>query len=345
MVRAVVWGLGAMGTGVARALVGRSDIEVVGAVSRHHAGKDLGAAIGLDGVLGVEVRADAGGVRDLEADVALICTTSFAREVVPQIREAAEAGCNVITIAEEMVYPRARFPELAREVDSFAREAGVTVLGTGINPGFVLDTLILALTGACLEVRRIRARRVNDLSPFGPAVMRTQGVGTTPEEFQAGLAAGTIVGHIGFQESVAMIAAALGWELDEVKEEREPIISSVRRETPYAEVAPGRVAGCRHTAYGLVAGEAVITLEHPQQVVPEAEGVETGDYVTIEGRPGIDLAVKPEIPGGVGTVALAVNAIPAVLDARPGLVDMSELPVPRALPADVRRLLDGSGGG
>jgi len=340
-VRAAIWGLGAMGVGIARTLLDRADIELVAAISRHQAGRDLGEVLGLGRRLGVDIWPDGERLPDLEVDVALITTASLAVEVFPQIKTAIEAGCNVITIAEEMADPRVSSPSLAEEINSLAREGGVTVLGTGINPGFVLDTLIVALTGACLEVRKIKASRVNDLSPFGPTVMRTQGVGTTPEEFAAGLEAGTIVGHIGFPQSIGMIARALGWKLDEIKEEREPIISATYRKTPHVRVTPGRVAGCRHVAYGIKNGEAVIILEHPQQVHPGAEGIETGDYITIEGEPRINLTIKPEIPGGVGTIALAVNMIPAIVKAEPGLVTMDELPVPRLLPADIGKLLGG----
>jgi 4-hydroxy-tetrahydrodipicolinate reductase len=130
----------------------------------------------------------------------------------------------------------------------------------------------------------------------------------------------------------------LGWRLDEIRETREPIISQVCRETPYVKVAPGNVAGCRHVAHGYVNGEVKITLEHPQQVRPEAEGVDTGDYIWIEGTPPINLAIKPEIPGGVGTIAMAVNLIPLIMQASPGLKTMTDLPVPRALLGDLAHI-------
>ena len=94
---------------------------------------------------------------------------------------------------------------------------------------------------------------------------------------------------------------------------------------------PGNVAGCRHTARAFSRGKELIFLEHPQQICPEAEGVETGDYVTIDGDPPLHLSIKPEIPGGTGTIAIAVNMIPLVISARPGLLTMADLPVPRSL--------------
>ncbi|HHY70794.1 MAG TPA: NADP-binding protein, partial [Thermoanaerobacterales bacterium] len=229
----------------------------------------------------------------------------------------------------------------SEEIDRLAKEYRVTVLGTGINPGFVLDTLIIALSGVCMDVKKITARRINDLSPFGTTVMRSQGVGTTVEDFKKGLENNSIVGHIGFNESITLISRALGLEVDEIKHIREPIISKTYRETPYVKVKPGMVAGCRHIAIGQHKGEPVIVLEHPQQIRPELENVETGDYVNIKGTPDVNLAIKPELPGGIGTIAIAVNMIPQVITAKPGLVTMKDLPVPTALIGDVRELIQG----
>ncbi|MCG4587150.1 NADP-binding protein, partial [Anaerosalibacter bizertensis] len=125
--------------------------------------------------------------------------------------------------AEEMAYPQAQEPELAAKLNEIARENGVTILGTGINPGLIMDLLVVALTGACIDVDHIKAERVNNLSPFGPAVMSEQGVGITEEEFNSRVKDGSLAGHVGFPESVNMISDALGWKLSgEVKQTMEP---------------------------------------------------------------------------------------------------------------------------
>lgn len=343
-VRVAVWGLGAMGSGMVRLLLEKAGVEIVGAVARRAEkhGVDLGVAIRAGRRLGVRVWGDAPEMlARTRPDVVLHATTSFAEEAFTELAAVVRCGANVITIAEEMAYPWVTRGERAQEMDSLARRYGVTVLGTGINPGFVLDSLVLMLTGVCARVDSIRGVRINDLSPYGPTVMRTQGVGRALAEFERGLRDGEIVGHIGFRQSMGMIAAALGWRLDEVREVREPIIARSRRVGAHVVVEPGMVAGCRHMAYGLRDGRCVIALEHPQQVRPEAEGIETGDYITIEGEPPVNLAIRPELPGGIGTVALAVNMVPAVLEANPGLKTMLDLPFPRALPRDVASLLAG----
>lgn len=341
-IRVIQWGLGAMGSGMARLMESKTGLKIVGAYDQdpQKIGRDLGDFLG-GAENGVKIQLPPNvGDRSLEkADLVVLATSSFTKDVAPQIEIALKHSLNVISIAEEMAYPWAQEPELAKHIDSLAKEYGVSVLGTGINPGFVLDTLILAMTGPCLEVDHIKATRINDLSPFGPTVMQTQGVGVSVEAFEAGLQSGEIVGHVGFKESIHLIAKTLGWKLDRIEETRFPIISKVYRETAHVKVEPGHVAGCKHSAIGYVDGVPKIELIHPQQILPHLEGIETGDYIDISGQPDIHLAIKPEIPGGLGTMAMAVNMIPQVLAARPGLLSMAELPGPAALMGDVKALL------
>ncbi len=338
-IRIIHWGLGAMGSGMVKMVAGKPGLLSVGAVAKTESkvGRDLGEICGVDRRLDVIVSPTLQSIlEETDADIVLHATASFTRDVFKELEEIMAAGLDVITIAEEMAYPWVREPELARQLDTLAKKYGVRLLGTGINPGFVLDTLIIALTGVCMEVHHIRAARINDLSPFGPMVMRTQGVGTTPDDFYRGLEAGTIVGHVGFPESMSLIASSLGWRLDDIRQTREPIISRVYRETPHVRVEPGMVAGCRHIAHGFVGGREVITLEHPQQIHPHLEGVDTGDYIWIEGVPGLNVSNKPEVPGGIGTMSIAVNMIPLLVAAEPGLRTMADLPVPRAILGEVK---------
>ena len=338
-VKIIHWGLGAMGGGMVKLLDSKEGCQSVAAIDTDPGkqGKTLSQLFSVNSE--TKVTGDAGEALKTDADVVLIATGSFTEEVYPQIAQAVEEGKNVICIAEEMAFPRQQQPDLAEKIHRLALDKGVTVLGTGINPGFVLDLLIVAMTGVCYNVTEIKAARINDLSPFGPTVMRTQGVGISPEEFHRGVEQGNVVGHVGFPESMAMIAGALGWELDEIRQTKEPIVSSTHRETPHVKVEPGMVAGCKHIAYGIKDGKTLITLEHPQQIHPEAEGIETGDYIWIEGEPKVNLAIQPEIPGGIGTIALTVNSIPNVINSEAGLKTMTDLPVPPAILGDIRSML------
>jgi hypothetical protein len=339
--RILLLGTGHMGCGIARLVLEKPGLALVGAFARRpsRAGTDLASALDLDEPLGLAIRGDlAALVEECRPDVAIQATCSRLDDAEPEIATCLERGVDTLSIAEEVAWPCAYSPRWAVRMDRLAREHGATLLGTGVNPGFVLDLLVVALSGLCTHVESITATRVNDLSPYGPSVLRAQGVGLTPEAFREGVEQGTVLGHIGFPASLGMIAAALGVAIERVEETREPIVSRVRRETPCARVEPGQVAGCLHTAVAYREGRAFVTLLHPQQVQPELEGVETGDTIEIRGTPSLRLGGSPEIPGGVATTALAVNAIPRVLAAPPGLTSMLDLPVPAALLGDARGL-------
>jgi 4-hydroxy-tetrahydrodipicolinate reductase len=331
--RVLVWGLGAMGSGIARNVFSKKYLRLVGAVeiNKDVIGKDIGTVIDEE-EYGAKIYDDPEkAIEETNPDVVVIATNSFIKEVEPKILLVLKHRVNAVTIAEEMAYPFYSHPENSETIHNTAVRNGVTVIGTGINPGFIMDVLAVALSGACLNVSKVFAKRVNDLSPFGKTVMETQGVGTTPQEFNEGLKKGTIVGHIGFQQSIRMIGDALGWELTKIEETREPIISKTKRSTPVINVEPGMVAGCKHIGKGYIDNEPVIELVHPQQIQPEKESVETGDYIIIDGEPKINLSIQPEIPGGKGTIAVATNIIGDVVEAEPGFISMLELPVPRMM--------------
>lgn len=333
-IRVLQWGLGAMGSGMARLILEKPGLQIVAAVDGRpdYVGKDLGEVLGSGKQLGVTVTNHPADVLKKEnVDIVVIATTSWTKEQMPDLVKIISAGINCISIAEEMSDPDAQSPELAAEIDALAKKHGVAVLGTGVNPGYVLDLLVVMLSGGCHNVERIEASRVNDLSPYGPTVMRTQGVGTTPEAFRAGVADGSIVGHVGFPESIHMISAALGLGVDRIEQTREPIISKVYRETPHVKVEPGMVAGCAHIGIGFHGDKEVIRLVHPQQIHPQLENQDTGDYINIYGKPEIHMAIKPEIAGGIATMGIAVNMIPHVVAATPGLKRMIDLPTPAAL--------------
>ena len=333
-IRVLQWGLGAMGSGMAKLTLDKPGLKIVAAVDGRpdYTGKDLGEVLGVGKQLGVKVTNRPEDVLNKhEVDIVIIATTSWLKDQIADLRKILNAGINCISIAEEMSDAEAQNPELARELDSLAKKNGVTILGTGVNPGFVLDLLVVALTGGSHNVERIEASRVNDLSPYGTTVMNSQGVGTTPEAFRAGIADGSIVGHVGFPESIRMISDALGLGVDRIEQTREPIISKVRRETPYVAVEPGMVAGCSHIGVGYRGSQEVIRLIHPQQIHPNLENQETGDYINIYGKPEIHMSIKPEIAGGIATEGIAGNMIPLVVAATPGLKRMIDLPVPAAL--------------
>ena len=347
-IRVMVLGTGQMGSGIARLVLEKQGLELVAACGkrRERAGMDIGLAIGLERELVICIGTELNElIEQTRPHVAIQATCSKLDDAVEDISILLRQGIHVISIAEEMAYPSCRSAAITGQLHRLAVANRVSVVGTGINPGFVFDLLVIALTGVCAGVQSITARRVNDLSPYGPTVLASQGVGLSREAFQKGLKDGTVVGHYGFSESIHMIADTLGWDIERIEECRNPIVSTVKRETPFVMVEPGQVAGCFHSATAYAGGRPVVTLIHPQQIHPHLEGVETGDAIEITGTPNINFAGGPEIPGGQGTISLAVNMIPRVLNAPPGLHTMADLPVPAAMLGDARKRVQITPGG
>ncbi|AEF85071.1 dihydrodipicolinate reductase [Treponema primitia ZAS-2] len=341
-VKVIIWGLGAMGSGMAEMLLGKKGVDIVGVVGRpDKEGKSMYDFLSIKrgNLPDVIIGSPEAVITEKAADVVLLCTDSFTAKAFERIQFILEKNINCITSAEEMSYPKAKEPELAKKIDEIARANGVSVLGTGINPGLIMDLLVITMTGCCKEVEHITSRRINSLSPFGPAVMEEQGIGITPESFRANVKTGELSGHVGFSESISMIADAIGWKLNDIKQSMEPIVTSVDRKSPYGFAKAGNVAGCAMKGYGYVDGDMKIEMDHPQQIEPEQVGVKTGDYVIIRGTPNINMINSPEVPGGIGTIAMCVNMIPQIINARPGLQTMITLPVPRAIMGDMRDMI------
>ncbi len=344
-VKVVIWGFGAMGSGMAKMLLDKTGVEIVGVCDRHdtRVGKDMYEVLGIERGDRKEVIINPNIEEVLTekcCDIALCATDSFTEKAFPRLKYALEQKVNVISTAEEMAYPQAQNPELAKQLDDLAKANGVTLLGTGINPGHIMDMLVCVMTGCMTDVEHIEAKRVNSLSPFGPAVMEEQGVGITVDEFNAGVEDGSLAGHVGFEESITMIGDAIGWKVEAIETQMKPIVTTVDRKSPYGFAAAGNVAGVNMTGQGLIGGEVKINMIHPQQIEPEMEGTFTGDYITIKGTPEVNLAVKPEVEGGLGTIAMCVNMIPQVINSRAGLKTMIDLPIPRAIMGDMRQFIE-----
>lgn len=343
-VKVVIWGFGAMGGGMGKMLLNKKGVDIVGVCDNHpdRVGKDIFEVLGVErgDRKPVIIKANVEEViTEKCADIALCATDSFTKKAFPRLKYVLEQKVNVISTAEEMSYPQAQNPELAAELDRIATENGVTVLGTGINPGLIMDLLVVCMTGCMVDVEHIEAKRVNSLSPFGPAVMEEQGVGITVAEFEAGVKDGSLAGHVGFAESIRMIGDAIGWPVEKIETQMKPIVTTVDRKSPYGFAKAGDVAGVNMTGQGFVNGQPLIDMIHPQQIEPEMEGTFTGDYVTIKGTPEINMANKPEVEGGLGTIAMCVNMIPLVINATPGLKTMIDMPVPRAIMGDFRTFI------
>ena len=335
-IRAVLFGLGPMGKMIAKGVLEKKGIRIVGAVDilKDIVGKDLGEVLELGKKLGVTVTDDAEGLLSkIKADIAIIATKSYLKDVYPQIALCIKAGINVISTCEELAYPYYKYPELSSEIDELAKRHGVTVLGTGINPGYLMDTLPITLTGVCQRVESIKVERVMDSSKRRIPYQKKIGTGLSVEEFRKMIDEKKITGHVGLVESIAMIAEALGWRLDEIKEfPPEPVIAERELKTPYTVVKPGHVAGLKSVAHGIKDGRPAIVLEFISHAAVEEEY----EAVSIEGIPKIYEKIAGGVHGDIGTVGVIANMIPKVLNAGPGLVTMKDLPLPSAVTEDLR---------
>lgn len=325
--RVAQFGLGPIGQAVVRVLAEKPGVEVVGGLDLdpERVGRDLGEVCGLDRRLG-PVRDDAdAALAEWRPDVVVHTTQSFLDRVERQLATVVAAGAHVVSSTEELFYPQPRDRAFCERVDALARERGVAVVGTGVNPGFAMDVLPLTLSSVCVRVERIDVRRVVDASRRRLPLRRKIGAGLTAAEFAEKKAAGGF-GHIGLDESARAVAGTLGWPVDRLEVTLEPAIAERRVETEGLIVEAGRVAGQRQVLTVESGGRERLRLELQMYVgAPHPE-----DRVEIEGDPGIVSRIEGGIFGDTATVATLVNAVPRIVAARPGLRTMMELGVPYA---------------
>ncbi|HUR57485.1 MAG TPA: hypothetical protein VM029_07235 [Opitutaceae bacterium] len=256
-------------------------------------------------------------------DVVLHTAGSSAAASFVQMRSALDQGVSVASTCEELIFPALKTPELTRDVDALCQRSGARIAGTGVNPGFVMDILPICLTGVSREVNSIYVERVVNASTRRQPLQAKIGSGQDPQEFRAKFAAGR-AGHAGFQQSVALLAHAMGWRLDEIRETCEPVVAPSRVVTKFFDVAPGRSVGLHQQCIGLVGGETKIKLDLQMYL----DAPLPHDAIVIKGRPDLNLVLNGGVAGDDATVASLINIVPRLLAARPGVRLMTELAVP-----------------
>jgi 4-hydroxy-tetrahydrodipicolinate reductase len=316
----VVMGLGEIGRAIARSALATADLEIVAAVDPAHAGRPLEDLVGVP-CPGIEIAADLEEVaRAAQGGVVLHATGSRLDDVAPQIEAAVRAGLSVVSTCEELAYPWLSDEARADALDRLCADRGVVVIGTGVNPGFVLDRLPVFLSHVTGPVRRVRGARVVDLARRREALRRKAGVGLSEEEFEAAAERGEL-GHVGLSESAVLVAKGCGLEFDEVDEEIESIIAEEGSDL----VAAGRVAGVRQVARVFLEEREVVRLELDLHVGAE----DPRDEVEIDAEPPIRVVVPGGIPGESATASAVVYAARAVGALSPGLATVLDLPAGR----------------
>ena len=331
-IRVVQFGCGPIGCGVVRLALQKANIEIVGAIDLSNLGQDLGEVAELDKKLGVRISNEADRVlRETKPDVVLHTTSSSLKSIYPQLESIVNARVKkIVSSCEELAYPYVKQPDLAESIEQLAKSNDATILATGVNPGFLMDTWPLAMTGVCQEVRQVKVARIQDASIRRRPFQQKIGAGESIEEFNRLVQAG-LLRHVGLPESIAMIAAGLGWKLDKITEKIEPVIAKSEVRSQFVTVSPGKAAGVRQMGYGWKHEQAVITLDFQAYIGAK----ECYDAVYITGTPDMEVVIKGGVNGDIATTAMVVNCIPGVMHAPAGLLTMKDLPIVSAWPTIV----------
>jgi 4-hydroxy-tetrahydrodipicolinate reductase len=329
-IRVLHVGLGPIGSSILKQVFERPGFKIVGGVDVDpaKAGRDLGEVAELPRRLRLKVSADAATALKLtKPDVVVLCTSSALAEVLPQIQTILRAKVAIVSTTEELAYPTFSHAPLARKIHALATRAKVAVLGTGVNPGYAMDALPIALTAVCARVDRVMVTRVQDARIRRLPFQQKIGAGLTRTQFQQQVKKGR-VRHVGLTESIAMIADALGWKLDRITDRIEPKMATAAVASDLLAVDPGYVAGIIQDGTGYRSGKAAIRL-HMEAYLGAPESY---DAVEIVGSPRLSMKIAGGIHGDIATAAIVVNSIPTVLRASPGLHTMRDLPLPSFFP-------------
>jgi 2,4-diaminopentanoate dehydrogenase len=322
-------GLGPIGQGIARLVLATEGLKIVGAsdVSATKSGKDLGELLGLPKKLRIKIDSDGERfARKAKADLAVVCTSSSAKSVKGLIASLVQRKINVITTCEELAFPTPATAAIFKELDRLAKAKKVSILATGVNPGFVMDALAVMLTAPCVRVERVAVTRVVDAGTRRLSLQRKVGAGLNAHQFRRAVADGHVQ-HVGLAQSVHMIAWALGWKLEKVEESIDAATAPRDLDTDNLRIPAGATSGIKQHARGYRNGEVAVSLDLQMYVGAESPR----DHVLIEGLPRIDMTINGGVAGDVATAAIVVNCLPKLVAARPGLLTMLDVPLVHAL--------------
>ncbi len=319
-------GLGPIGAGIVRQVAARKGLMIVGAVDIDPAkvGEDLGTVCGVGRKLRVKITGDlTRTIKAVRPDVAVLCTSSSLQKAAVEFETVLKLKVPIVSTTEELAYPVKSHAAVAKRIDALATRARVAVLGTGVNPGFVMDALPIALTAVCESVTAIEVDRVQDARIRRLPFQQKIGAGLTRDEFMERVRAGT-VRHVGLAESITMIGDALGWKLDRVTDEIQPKLASEPVSSEFFTVEAGRVVGLIQDGAGYRKGKPVIKL-HMEAYLGAPESY---DAVRVTGRPPLSMKLAGGVHGDVATASIVVNSIPKIIQAAPGLRTMRDMVLP-----------------
>lgn len=323
-IKVVQIGMGPLGIKIGQFISQRNSLQTVGAIDKNPAliGKRM-VDLHEDLSDSVSIRENLAEVlSEVKPDVAVLTTVSDMERITPQIEEIVKAGIPVVSTCEELSYPWDCAPELSARIDKLATEMNTAVVGTGVNPGFLMDSLPAFLTSVCQHVEKVIINRYQNAAFRRGPFQRKIGAGLSLDAFEQRKQEGTLR-HVGLTESMQFIAAKLGWKLDATEDVISPVVASEDIHTESMDIQKGYAMGVCQVGKGWLNGEEKITLTF-QAAVGEPESY---DEVIIQGTPHIKSRIDGGVNGDVATCAITINSIARILEAKPGLRTMGDIPL------------------
>jgi 4-hydroxy-tetrahydrodipicolinate reductase len=318
-------GLGPLGQKIIKYISERKGLETIGAVDTdpEKAGKDIGEICSLGKNLGIRVSSDpASAMAGKKPDAVLLTTVSSLEKLACQVEEIAGYGLNIVSTCEELSFPWGVQTELALKLDGIAKKHNIAILGTGVNPGFLMDYLPIVLTGVCQEVKSIKVSRIQDASFRRIPFKKKIGAGLTLEEFNEKCKQGALR-HVGLTESIHMIADRMKWKLDGAEDIITPVVAAEDTISGETVIQAGTILGVQQIGKGYINGEEKITLVFRASIGEK----NPADTIEIKGLPDITSTIPGGVNGDVATCAITINAVRSITGLPAGLKTMVDLPV------------------
>ncbi len=322
MIKLLQVGLGPLGIKTFEYITGRKSLQTIAAVDINPslAGRKLSELVeGQENE--VIIKSSLEEVDNInEVDAVVLTTSSSIKSIAPQIQQIVEYGLPIVSTCEELCYPWKNDPELADALDAKAKKHNVAVVSTGVNPGFLMDSLPSFLSSVCQEINHVEVRRIQDATHRRIPFQKKIGAGLTLDQFDQKKKEGTLR-HVGLTESMQFIADSVGWKIDFTEDVISPIVAESIVETKDIRIDSGMAMGVKQIGRAEYNG-----IERVKLVFEAAVGTGVSyDEVRITGKPNLVSRIEGGVNGDIATCSIILNAIPNVLSASPGLKTMKDL--------------------
>jgi len=328
-IKIILVGLGPIGVETCKLVLQKKSLNLLAVVDidSKKFGKDLGKFIGAKKKLNIPIVENlSSALHKFHPEVAILTSGSRLESVKEDLFTCIENKVSIISSCEELLYPFISNPALAEDIDKKAKEKFVHILGTGVNPGFIMDIAPLFFTSVCSNVKTIKAERVVDLNKRRKPLQAKMGLGKTKSEFNQMVKVKKL-GHVGLLESAQLIADGLRMNISSYKEKITPILASKNFTTKYFQIDKGKVCGMNHVVQGFYGKQKLISLDLQMRV----DLYKSFDKIIVDGTPKLNVIVENGVFGDTATVAMLVNCIPSLLHAEFGLLTMKNIQIPNYL--------------